>query len=548
MTSTRRSNTRRRIVWTLTWLTFVAGVAFLSLAAVASSPAIAAAPKKIVLIAGDPDGHPPTTHEYAQSVRLLRHCLATSNVADAIVVESHFGGWPADESTLDDADTIVLISSGSDRNELAHPLLVGNRLPPLEKQMHRGCGLVTFHYSTFAPNRIGPKMLEWVGGYFDYQSGPAANGWYSKIQTWQADAMLASPDHAISRGVKPFRVGEEFYYQMRFLEPDSRRKSIVAVRPPGETKDFSVGWAVERNDGGRGFGFTGGHSFKNWQNDDFRKLILNAIAWTAHVDIPNSGVESTIGESPEKIHALIVTGHQYPGHPWRETTKALEEALADDSRLSVESVVDVEILARPELHRADLVVFNYCNWEKPGLSDAAKNNFVRFLRSGGGLVIIHFSNGAFHFSLPGAADSDWPEWHTTICRRVWDHSLDPATGKMRSAHDAYGGFRVEIADHEQPITKGLDGFDTTDELYFNQQGSEPVHELAVARSKVTGKDEPVAFDYRYGAARVFQTFWGTTRHPCNQSRHRPTRATGHAMDRRRRSGPGKIGRTESPLQ
>ncbi len=34
-------------------------------------------------------------------------------------------------------------------------------------------------------------------------------------------------------------------------------------------------WAVERPNGGRGFGFTGGHFHDNWGNADFRKTILN---------------------------------------------------------------------------------------------------------------------------------------------------------------------------------------------------------------------------------------------------------------------------------
>ena len=53
-----------------------------------------------------------------------------------------------------------------------------------------------------------------------------------------------------------------------------------------------VAWAYERPDGGRGFGFTGGHFHRNWQHDDFRKTVLNAIAWTAHLEIPAGGVTS----------------------------------------------------------------------------------------------------------------------------------------------------------------------------------------------------------------------------------------------------------------
>ena len=79
---------------------------------------------------------------------------------------------------------------------------------------------------------------------------------------------------------------------------------------------------------------------------------------------------------------------------------------------------------------------------------------------------------------------------------------------MKSGHDGYGPFRVDIASQSHPVTKGLSSFATRDELYFNQQGSEPIEVLATAHSKTTGKDEPIAFVYHYGAARVFQTFLG----------------------------------------
>ena len=51
-------------------------------------------------------------------------------------------------------------------------------------------------------------------------------------------------------------------------------------------------WAVERADGGRGLGFTGGHWHRNWAIDDFRRLVLNAILWTAKVEVPETGVVS----------------------------------------------------------------------------------------------------------------------------------------------------------------------------------------------------------------------------------------------------------------
>ena len=56
----------------------------------------------------------------------------------------------------------------------------------------------------------------------------------------------------------------------------------------------AVAWAVERADGGRGFGFTGGHYHKNWGDDNFRKVVLNAILWVAKVEVPANGVNSTV--------------------------------------------------------------------------------------------------------------------------------------------------------------------------------------------------------------------------------------------------------------
>ena len=53
-------------------------------------------------------------------------------------------------------------------------------------------------------------------------------------------------------------------------------------------------WAVERKDGGRGFGFTGGHFHDNWGNDDFRKTVLNALLWLAKVEVPEDGVQSAV--------------------------------------------------------------------------------------------------------------------------------------------------------------------------------------------------------------------------------------------------------------
>ena len=64
-------------------------------------------------------------------------------------------------------------------------------------------------------------------------------------------------------------------------------RAAVAAEEPQH-----VGWAFQRPDGGRAFGFTGAHVHWNWGHRDFRTVVLNAIAWCAHLDVPEEGVKS----------------------------------------------------------------------------------------------------------------------------------------------------------------------------------------------------------------------------------------------------------------
>jgi type 1 glutamine amidotransferase len=249
----------------------------------------AARSKKIVLIADAPDGHAPGTHEYAKGVRLLKYCLDTSPNLKGIRTEAYFNGWPDDPATLDDADAIVLYTTGADKGK--HPLLQGDRLEQVRKLMKRGSGLVCLHYTLYLPNdRGGPEFLEWIGGYNDYQAN------YSTHQVTEHNPPPATPatsSHPISRGWKEFSTRNEFYIRQRFREGDKRLVPILATLLPVDKPERQViAWAVQREDGGRGFGFTGGHFHSNWYLEDFRKLVLNAIVWTARSEVPPQGVES----------------------------------------------------------------------------------------------------------------------------------------------------------------------------------------------------------------------------------------------------------------
>ena len=59
----------------------------------------------------------------------------------------------------------------------------------------------------------------------------------------------------------------------------------------GYGREEIVAWAFERDNKGRSFGFTGAHFHKNWGDENFRRLVVNAILWSAHVDVPKGGAK-----------------------------------------------------------------------------------------------------------------------------------------------------------------------------------------------------------------------------------------------------------------
>jgi type 1 glutamine amidotransferase len=461
--------------------------------------------RKIVLIAGR-KSHGPEEHEYLKTVKLIQVMLDRSPNISRIKTEVYFNGWPEDPKTLDTADTIVVVSDGQDHDESARvPIYTPERMAIMERQMKRGCGFVTIHFSTFVSYEYARQVLEWNGGYYEWDD---AIGPVSAIKTLETDVNLGSPEHVISRGVSPFHFRDEFYYKLRFDE-GGRVKPILRVpslsAAPGEQ---TVAWAVQRADGGRGFGTTTGHFYQNWRNADYRKLMLNAIVWTAGVEVPAGGVQSEFVEDDEvnrvlmsnPIPTLILTGDSDPGHQWRETTPALTAALnSEDPRFQVTVSEDPEVLARPELSRYKLIVLNYVNWNHAELSGAARSNFAKYLNSGGGLAIVHFASAAFSADLPGGAKADWPEFRK-ICRRVWSEA--------KSTHDPYETFHITVLDSVHPAARGVPFYQAKDELYGNLEGSAPIHVLATGRAKQTNRDEPVAFVYEYGKGRVFQTVLG----------------------------------------
>lgn len=246
--------------------------------------------KKVVVVAGR-QSHGPGDHEFFAGSAILCDLLKQNGVWPVMVRD----GWPKNEKVFDGAAAFVFYMDGRG----GHPVVQKDRLQFLQKYIDQGVGWVNLHYAVDYDPKHGETVVGWLGGYYD-----------ARISTnphWDAD-IRSLPKHPIARGVKPFKIRDEWYFNMRWvgdapdvsgaknvtpilqaIPPDNVRGTADAKRHLGRLE--TVAWAYERADGGRAFGFTGGHSHRNWGDENFRRVVVNAILWAAKVDVPEGGAK-----------------------------------------------------------------------------------------------------------------------------------------------------------------------------------------------------------------------------------------------------------------
>jgi hypothetical protein len=262
--------------------------------------------KKIVMVAGHPS-HGPGDHEFNAGIKLLKKCLG--GTPGVLAADYHDNGWPKDPTAFDNANAVVLYMDGGG----GHP--VNQHLDEVDALTKKGVGLMCMHYAVEVPKSpAGEKFLQWLGGF--YEDG------FSTNPHWPLKAELQK-DHPITTGVNPFELTDEWYYNIHFREGMKGVTSILRGTPSDETRQGTsswpkgphrhivdakgrvetVMWATQREDGGRGVGFTGGHVHANWGDDDLRKLVLNGIVWVSGAEVPAGGVKSSV--TPEELKANL---------------------------------------------------------------------------------------------------------------------------------------------------------------------------------------------------------------------------------------------------
>jgi len=255
-----------------------------------------------VLIVVGPSKHPPGTHEVMAGGRLLQHCVKAAGLNADVISD-----WPDDDSKLKDVLSVIFIG------DLFPPEVMPNRdriMKDLSAMMKRGCGIVCVHYATGLEARhVSPEgdhpLLHWMGGYFATRCKH-----HQSIARIFREATIepTKAEHPVLRGWKAFTLHDEPYINNYFgVSGPAKNVTVLATSllPPEKPKAEPVAWAVQREDTGRGVGVVMPHFFKNWQLDDLRTLILNAILWTAKRDVPAAGVQVKLPElssfKPESV-------------------------------------------------------------------------------------------------------------------------------------------------------------------------------------------------------------------------------------------------------
>lgn len=201
------------------------------------------------------------------------------------------------------------------------------------------------------------------------------------------------------------------------------------------------------------------------------------------------------GDSPQpakKIRVLLTTGgHAFEADPFY----AMFDAMPDVEYTKAELPKDAGLL-KPGLEQQYDVIVMYDM--SPPITPEQQKAFVELLNKGIGLVPLHHNLGAHR---------TWDEYAKIIGGKFVfkDSTIDGKPySKTPWSHDE--DLKIQIADKQHPITKGMADFEIHDETYGRFYTSPDVHVLLKTDHPKNNPD--VAWTTRYGNSRIFYLMLG----------------------------------------
>ena len=244
--------------WAIPLVT-VAALAILGLASAAAGEAGANKAVKAVVLTG---GHGFQQEPFLAMLKALDGVEATHvPLKDHSEVFEDVSDWPY--------DTIVLYNMTQKISEKRRT----NFLALLEK----GVGLVVLHHA-MAAWQEWPEFREIAGGQFILKATTIDGVQYGK-SGWKEGldytVHVADPKHPDTRGVKDFEIHDETYCRY-WVSP----KAHVILTTDEKTSDKAIGW-THTYKGTLVCYLINGHDGKAYANPNYRRLVANAIRWTA---------------------------------------------------------------------------------------------------------------------------------------------------------------------------------------------------------------------------------------------------------------------------
>jgi len=221
------------------------------------------------------------------------------------------------------------------------------------------------------------------------------------------------------------------------------------------------------------------------------KLFLTIFLWLISVVATAAAANAA---PSEPLRLLILSGKN--NHNWKATTPALKEIYEDSGRFVVDVTNDPSSCDAGTFARYEVIVSNWSAWPDPDRQwgEETERAFLEFVRNGGGFALFHAASATF---------DDWSEFQQLI---------GASYTKGTTGHGRIHAFKVTIVDRDHPVTRGINDFWITDELWHRMGMRPTAHVLATAYSAEhtggTGNDELAAVCTTFGDGRCFNFVLG----------------------------------------
>lgn len=204
----------------------------------------------------------------------------------------------------------------------------------------------------------------------------------------------------------------------------------------------------------------------------------------------------------KRIDAVLVAGGRY--HDIDYARLELLKLLAEDERVRVRVFEDYSNL--DAIRAADFLVTYTCD-VTPSLAE--QEALRAFVNGGKRWYALHGTNSILRFLADGSVDS--PRWAPHFMETL---------GSMFVAHPPIAPYRVEVRDPAHELTRGVEPFETTDELYLmeTQEGLQVLLDCeyegeapGFVESRWPRARHPVFYIHRVGAGAVLYLTLGHCR-------------------------------------